>query len=91
MTMHARFYVAGINKFATGTTRPGYADPAPIAEVTLRPVTRGEANAIWASATPSGELRMTIRGTAVPWFEERLGRELAISLDDLAEEPASTE
>ncbi|UQS95154.1 hypothetical protein Pam4_11 [Pseudanabaena phage Pam4] len=80
--MQARFYVATLTLHATGTSRPGYADPAPIAEVVLRPVTRGEANTMWASSTPAGEFRMTIRGTAVPWFQDRLGQEVAITLDD---------
>ena len=82
MAVLARFYVAEITRYANGMKRPGYADPAPIGKVTLRPVTRGEANAIWASATPSGEMTMTINGSAMSWFEERLGSEISIRLED---------
>lgn len=82
-TVRARFYVAQINQFANGVTRPGYADPAPIGDVVMRPVTRGEDNAEWASSTPSGEFKMTVRGTAFPWFQERLGQEVAITLEDV--------
>lgn len=91
MTVHARFYVAAIERYASsGNRRAGWADPAPIGNVTLRPVTRGEANSEWASATPGGEIKMTVRGSALPWFEERLGVELAITFDDVPEDaPAS--
>lgn len=84
--IRARFYVAQISQFANGVTRPGYADPAPIGDVTLRPVTRGEDNAQWASSTPAGEFKMTVRGTAFPWFQERLGQEVDITLADVPEE-----
>lgn len=82
--IHAKFYVAEVRKFANGTTRPGYADPAPIGEVTLRAVTRGnedKSNAQWASATPAGEMKMTVRGEALPSFEALLGRDVAITIE----------
>lgn len=82
MAVRARFYVATVTQHATAA-REGYAEPKPMGEVVLRPATRGEANAEWASATPSGEFRMTVNGPAFPWFQERLGREVAITLDDV--------
>lgn len=86
MSVQARFYVATCTRYANGSSRPGFADPAPMGDVVLRPATRGEANKQWASATPSGEIKLVIHGQALPWFEERLGAELAITFDDAATE-----
>jgi len=52
MTVQAKFYVAEKTVVAGSTPNTG--------SVTLRPVTRGAANAEWASATPSGELKMHV-------------------------------
>lgn len=76
--IRAKFYVAEVTKFANG----GYADPKPMGNVTMRPVTRGEDNREWASATPSGEFKMTVIGDAFPWFDEHLGREVSITIDE---------
>jgi len=78
MAVQARFYVAEVTQFATG---PGWADPAPAGRVTMRPVTRGEENKQWASATPSGEFTMTVRGDAFPFFQDRIGEEVSIIID----------
>lgn len=78
MAVQARFYVAEITKQAYG----GWAPPAPAGKVILQPVTRGEANKDWASATPSGRIEMTIITGALAWFEERLGQEVAITFED---------
>lgn len=78
----ARFYLASITKMATGLKRPGYADPAPIAEVTLRAVNRKtDDNIEWASATPAGVLTMSVRGEAVPAFEALLGEDVYLSIE----------
>lgn len=81
MAVTARFYIAEVHKYPAQNN--GWADPAPRGKVVMRPALRGEANKAWASATPSGEITMTIRGDALPWFEERLGADLAITFDDL--------
>lgn len=86
MAVTARFYIAEIHKFPTN--HGGWADPAPLGQVVLRPALRGEENKAWASATPSGEMKMTLRGDALPWFEERLGADLHITFEDV---PAQTE
>lgn len=87
--VQARFYVAEINQYAS-QARDIYASPAPMGVVKMRPVSRGEDNAQWASATPSGEFTMTVRGEAFPWFQERLGREVKITIEDRpAEESGS--
>lgn len=87
MSVRAKFYIAEITQHATGITRPGYADPAPIGRVVMRPVTRGgDDNADWASSTPSGEFQMTVRGTAFPWFQEHLGRDISITIEEIVED-----
>jgi len=79
-TIKAKFYVATITRHASATMS-GYAEPVPLGEVVLRPVVRGEENKEWASATPSGELRMTVRGRALPAFEKLLGEDVAITIE----------
>ena len=82
MAVVARFYVAQITKVAGG----GYAPPAPRGTVTLRAVARGEENKAWASATPSGTVEMTIiNSPAFVWFEERVGKDVAITFEDAPE------
>lgn len=87
MAVSARFFVAEINQYAHLS---GYASPAPAGVVTLRPVTRGEHNKAWASATPSGEFKMTVHGDAFPWFQSRLGKELSIMIDDAPDPESKT-
>lgn len=82
MAVTARFYVAEILQYATGGN---WAPPAPGGVVTLRPALKAEANKEWASATPSGEIKMTIRSDAFGWFQERLGKDLHITFDDVPE------
>lgn len=81
MAVRAKFYVAQVAQYAHGSGAT-YAPPAPRGEVILRPVTRGEENREWASATPSGEFKMTVHGDALDWFQKRLGKEVSITLDD---------
>lgn len=81
----ARFYVAQVTRYAHSG---GWADPAPKGDVVLRSATRGEGNKLWASSTPSGEIKMTVITSAYKWFEERLGKEVAITLDDIQDKPA---
>jgi hypothetical protein len=85
MAVEARFYVAEVTKQAYG----GYAPPAPAGRVKLGPSTRGDENKKWASATPSGSIEMTVIGSALAWFEERLGKDIRILMDD-APEPDQT-
>lgn len=83
MAVRAKFYVAQMTQYANAVVA-GYAAPAPRGEVILRPVTRGgDDNAQWASATPSGEIKMTVNdGGGFAWFHERLGQDIAITFDD---------
>lgn len=66
MAVKARFYVAEVTRRPSGRMG-GYAAPVPVGDVVLRPV-GGKGNEEWASATPSGEMRMTVRGEALDQF-----------------------
>lgn len=91
MAIRAKFYVAEINKYATaaGTGAHGYAEPVPFGQVTLRAVTRKKGdNEQWASATPSGEFKMTVNGPAFPWFESMLSKDVLITMEEYPEEPS---
>lgn len=88
MAVKAKFYVAEINKYATaaGNGNHGYAEPVPYGQVTLRAVTRKKGdNEQWASATPSGEFKMTVNGPAFPWFESVLGKDVLITIEEATE------
>lgn len=87
MSVTARFYVRQITRHAgfAGNQQPGYAAPAPQVEVTLNPVSdaKGEQNKSWASATPSGEIKMTIGNPeAAAWFDSMLGKDVAITFEE---------
>lgn len=67
----ARFFVSGYQRRAY--------DPS-ATEVTLHAVSRGEHNKTWAQATPSGEIKMTIKNeSAAAWFTDRLGAEIEVT------------
>lgn len=84
MSVIARFYVAKVEKHAY---TPGM---TPQRAVTLQAATRGEENKSWAQATPSGQITMHINnGAAGQWFEEMLGRDVAVSFST-AEEAGPT-
>lgn len=73
MTVSARFYVSEV-------TRQAY-NPAHL-KVTLTAVGRGDKNAQWAEATPSGKIEMTINNEpAASQFAEALGKDVAITFD----------
>jgi hypothetical protein len=84
MTVLARFYVSSITKFPSHES--GYAAPAPRGQIKLQAVSRGEENKVWASATPHGELTMTVNnGDAFTWFEDHLGKEVMITFETAPE------
>ena len=76
MAVAARFYVAEVSKKAYGGGG-GYG------EVVLQAVTRKTGdNVDWASATPSGRLSMSVNAKALAWFDERLGKDVSILIED---------
>jgi len=79
----ARFYVQRVTRYAGGSTRPGFSPPSPNVEVILLPATRGEENKAWASATPSGEIKLTVGNpSAAAWFDSMLGKDVAITFEE---------
>lgn len=80
MSVVAKFYVQEVTNFAYGQ---GWAAPAPKVRVKLVVSTRGEENKAWASATPSGEINMTIGNpAAAEWFSSMIGKDVSISFNE---------
>jgi len=76
MAVRARFFVQGLLRQAW--------DPAAV-EVTLSAVSRGEENQAWAAATPSGQIKMTIKNpSAASWFTDSLGQEVDVTFEQVA-------
>ena len=72
--VQARFYVAQITRHAFNIGS---------AAITLNPVSRGPENKTWAASTPAGKVELTISNeVAAAWFEERLGKDIAITFED---------
>lgn len=83
MAVRAKFFVQRVTKHAHYLSG-NWATPAPAGEVVMAPVTRGEHNKEWASATPGGQITLTVHGDAFTWFEQRLGQELDIVFSEAA-------
>jgi hypothetical protein len=91
--VQARFYVRMIEKSASQRME-GWAQPVPLIVVHLAPVSgsRGEQNKTWASATPSGNISMTIGNpTAAKWFEDHLGQDIAIAFQERSKDEVPEE
>lgn len=81
--VHARFWVQK-------TTRQAISGGNTQLIVELQPVIRAhglpgaEGNVDWSKYTPSGNILMTITAEgAQDWFEERLGKDVAITFGDV--------
>ena len=75
MSVLARFYVSEV-------TRRSY-DPQ-AASVTLQAVARGPENKEWASATPTGQITLTIKNSpAAEFFIARLGKDVTVRFEPL--------
>ena len=79
MSVAARFYVSEIRK-----------TPTPVIGVTLMPVVRStpldgaEGNKSWSKYTPSGKIELNVsEGNAADWFESMLGKDVAITFDEV--------
>lgn len=63
MSVRAKFYVRAVTRYSSGGS------------VEMQPVVRGNENKSWSSATPSGQLTMSILNEgALQVFEEALNR-----------------
>lgn len=86
----ARFYVRQVTRFGAFVTgnAPGFSSPAPLVSVELSPVngSKSDANKSWASATPSGEIKLTVGNpAAAAWFDSMLGKDVAITFEERPE------
>lgn len=60
--------------------------------VTLQVVTRGNDNKAWAAATPSGELKLSIRNElALEFFRDLLGKEFYVDIVPVPEDAQGQE
>lgn len=78
MAVQARFWVQKVTKQAA-------AGDGIIREVILQPKIRpdGNDNVDWSKYTPSGDMRLMItQQPAGEWFEDRIGKDVAITFDD---------
>jgi hypothetical protein len=72
--VRAIFYVNHVGKNASG-----------IGVVKLNVTTKGD-YAAWSKYTPSGNVEITtLNEQATAWFEERLGKDVAVTFDDPTE------
>lgn len=73
MAVVARFYVSEIIRRAYDTQA---------VTVTMQAVGRGEENKEWSTATPSGQITMTIKNSpAAEFFGTRLGKDVSIRFE----------
>jgi hypothetical protein len=83
----ARFWVRSTERFSyqrNSNGQTGWAEPAPVITVKMGVVTggRAEENKKWASATPHGEITMTIGNPeAAQWFidMQEAGMDIAVT------------
>lgn len=76
MAVECRFFVSEVGKKPTNGEAIG--------TVTLTASTKGPHN--WSQWTPFGEMRLgTLNAEAMAWFDARLGKDLAILIDDIPE------
>lgn len=78
MAVQARFFVDQITKHARFEG----------SKFTLSPVTSSKpGNSDWSKYTPSGTIELNVTNPdAIAWFEDRLGKDIAITFDDRPEE-----
>lgn len=86
MAVKARFWVQKVTKQAAsggGVTR--IVELAPVIRATGQPGYDPEANVNWSKYTPSGSIALTVTAEAGgQWFEDRLGKDVAITFEDVA-------
>lgn len=77
MAVQARFWVKSVEKQAA-------AGGGLLRNVVLQPVTRStDDNVDWSQYTPVGEIKLMItKDGAGEWFEDRIGKDVAITFDD---------
>ena len=85
MAVKARFWVQSFSKQAvSGGGVSAHVELKPVIRSTGQP---GDGQNIdWSKYTPSGLIQLTVsQEGAQQWFEERLGKDVAITFDDVAD------
>lgn len=84
MAVKARFWVQKVEKVVSGSAAPGQTAQLSV-KVTLAPVIRKtEDNIQWSKYTASGSIELWLtQQSAVDWYEQRLGQDIAITFDDI--------
>jgi hypothetical protein len=82
MSVKARFWVQKCTRQAvSGGAIARTVELAPVVRAT--PLPGSDGNTDWSKYTPSGRIEMNITAEgAGEWFEERVGKDIAISFDD---------
>lgn len=86
MSVRAQFWVKSI---LVSTVSGGEVNRvvtlAPVVRATGQPGYNPEGNTDWSKYTPSGHIELTITAAgAGEWFEARVGKDVAITFDDVA-------
>jgi hypothetical protein len=86
MSVRAQFWVQKVTKqAASGGEFTRTVELAPVVRSTGQPGYNPEGNIDWSKYTPSGRVELTItKDGAGEWFEERIGKDVAITFDDVA-------
>lgn len=72
MAVVAKFYVADVTKHAYNKGHR---------EIAMSPVTRGAPNADWASATPSGQIKLTVNNEVAADFLDDFDHDFIITFE----------
>ena len=84
MSVRAQFWVQKVTKqAASGGEIVRVVELAPVVRSTGQPGYNPEGNTDWSKYTPSGRIELTITADgAGEWFEERIGKDVAITFAD---------
>ena len=84
MSVRAQFWVQKVAKqAASGGALTRTVELAPVIRSTGQPGYNPEGNSDWSRYTPSGRIELTITADAAgEWFEERIGKDVAITFAD---------
>lgn len=85
MSVAARFWVQKVTKQAvSGGAVTRHVELAPVIRASQLPGADG--NVDWSQYTPSGLIQLTVSAPAAgQWFEEMLGRDIAITFEEVPE------
>lgn len=77
MATSLRFYVQSITRTASNS------GPGDGGAVVMAPSYANGKNSDWSKYTPSGKIELQVTGPAFAWFQDHLGKDLHIVIDDV--------